>query len=90
MKELVGYYVAYRKLVSPSPSKLLPEDQFRLYAYVSASRTTWRVRFRGKNTGRGCMIAGGVRTWCALWQRVSCRVSLTMHRYICLAHRRPS
>ena len=32
MKELIGYYVAYRKLVSPSPSDLLPEDQFRLYA----------------------------------------------------------
>jgi hypothetical protein len=32
MKELVGHYVAYRKLVSPSPSDLLPEDQFRLYA----------------------------------------------------------
>ena len=32
MKELVSHSVAYRKLVSPSPSKLLPEDQFRLYA----------------------------------------------------------
>lgn len=32
MKELVGHSVAYRKLVSPSPSRLLSEDQFRLYA----------------------------------------------------------
>ena len=32
MKELIGHYVAYRKLVSPSPSELLPEDQFGLYA----------------------------------------------------------
>jgi DNA-binding MarR family transcriptional regulator len=32
MKELVGHYVAYRKLVSPSPSDLLPEEQFRLHA----------------------------------------------------------
>jgi hypothetical protein len=32
MKELLGHYVAYRKLVSPSPSALLPEDRFRLYA----------------------------------------------------------
>src|SRR5919197_3121812 len=32
MKELVGHYVAYRKLVSRSPSELLPEDHFRLYA----------------------------------------------------------
>ena len=31
MKELVGHYVAYRKLVSPSPSELIPEDRFRLY-----------------------------------------------------------
>jgi hypothetical protein len=35
MKELISYSVAYRKLVSPSPSELLPEDHFRLYA-VSA------------------------------------------------------
>ena len=35
VRELVGHYVAYRKLVSPSPSALLPEDRFRLYA-VSA------------------------------------------------------
>src|SRR5262249_31999020 len=32
MKELVGHYVAYRKLVSPSRSGLLPEGDFRLYA----------------------------------------------------------
>ncbi len=32
MKELVGAGVAYRKLVSRSPSELLPEDQFGLYA----------------------------------------------------------
>jgi len=35
MKELVGHYVAYRKLVSPAPSELLPEGQFRLYAVVA-------------------------------------------------------
>jgi hypothetical protein len=32
MKELIGHYVAYRKLISPSTSELLPEAQFRLYA----------------------------------------------------------
>lgn len=32
MKELIGHYVAYRKLVSPSASQLLPEDHFRLFA----------------------------------------------------------
>ncbi len=32
VKELVGHYVAYRKLASPSPSGLLPEEDFRLYA----------------------------------------------------------
>jgi hypothetical protein len=32
MKELSGADVAYRKLVSPSPSALLPDDQFGLYA----------------------------------------------------------
>jgi hypothetical protein len=35
MKELLGHYVNYRKQVSPSPDRLLPEDQFRLFA-VSA------------------------------------------------------
>jgi MgtE intracellular N domain len=32
MRELVAHFVAYRKLVSPSPSDLLPEERFRLYA----------------------------------------------------------
>jgi hypothetical protein len=32
MKELIGHSVAYRKLVSPAPSRLLPEHQFGLYA----------------------------------------------------------
>jgi hypothetical protein len=35
MKELVGADVAYRKLVSPSPSELLPQDQFGLYAVAA-------------------------------------------------------
>jgi hypothetical protein len=35
MKELVGSDVAYRKLVSPSPSDLLPDDQFGLYAVTA-------------------------------------------------------
>ncbi len=32
MKELISHDVPYRKLVSPSPSNLLPDDHFRLYA----------------------------------------------------------
>src|SRR5436189_5879774 len=35
MKELVGHSVAYRKMVSPSPSDLLAEDQFGLYAVAA-------------------------------------------------------
>ncbi len=35
IRELIGHYVAYRKLVSRSPSALLPEDHFRLYAVCS-------------------------------------------------------
>lgn len=31
LKELVGYYVNYRKQVSPSLQQLLPEEDFRLY-----------------------------------------------------------
>ncbi len=32
LKELVGYYIAYRKLVSPDLNHLRPEEEFRLYA----------------------------------------------------------
>jgi hypothetical protein len=35
IRELLGSYVAYRKLVSPSPSDLLPADRFRLYAVAA-------------------------------------------------------
>lgn len=35
MKELVGHYVAYRKLVSRSPSELSAEEEFGLYAVVA-------------------------------------------------------
>jgi hypothetical protein len=35
LKELTGHYVNYRKQVSPSFEKLLPEDEFRLYAICS-------------------------------------------------------
>jgi hypothetical protein len=35
MKELVGADVAYRKLVSRSPTDLLPDDQFALYAVAA-------------------------------------------------------
>src|SRR5262245_36100403 len=35
IRELIAHYVAYRKLVSPSPSALLPPDRFRLYAVAA-------------------------------------------------------
>src|SRR5438094_7211980 len=53
MKELVGADVAYRKLVSPSPSELLPEDQFGLYAVAArfphnlSSQVPWQRRQPG-------------------------------------------
>lgn len=53
MKELIGYYVAYRKLVSPSPSELLSEDQFRLYAICArfphnlSGQVPWQERQAG-------------------------------------------
>jgi hypothetical protein len=53
MKELIGHYVAYRKLVSPSRSALLSEDQFRLYAVCArfpdnlAGRVPWQARQPG-------------------------------------------
>ena len=88
MKELIGHYVAYRKLVSRSPSELLPEDRFRLYAVWRASRTTCRVRRRGRRSRRGCMIAGGARTWCASSRPANCRGRRTTRRCTCSARRR--
>jgi hypothetical protein len=53
MKELVGHYVAYRELVSDSPSALLPEERFRLYAVCArfphnlSSQVPWQERQAG-------------------------------------------
>ena len=53
IRELLGYYVAYRKLVSRSPSDLLPADHFRLYAVCArfphnlAGQTPWQQRQAG-------------------------------------------
>jgi hypothetical protein len=53
MKDLVSHYVAYRKLVSPSPSELSPEDLFRLYAVCArfphnlSSQAPWQRRQAG-------------------------------------------
>jgi hypothetical protein len=53
MKELIGHDVTYRKLVSPSPSELLPEDHFRLYAVCArfphnlAGQVPWHKQQEG-------------------------------------------
>jgi len=53
VKELASHYVSYRKLVSPSPSELLPEDQFRLYAVCArfpenlAGQVPWQQQQAG-------------------------------------------
>src|SRR5437588_2687581 len=53
LKELSGLDVAYRKLVSPSPSNLLPEDQFGLYAVAArfphnlSGQIPWQQRQAG-------------------------------------------
>jgi hypothetical protein len=53
IKELVHHYVAYRKLVSASPSDLLPEERFRLYAVAArfphnlASQVPWQEHQAG-------------------------------------------
>ena len=47
LKELTGHYVNYRKQFSPSLQRLLPEEEFRLYAVCArfphnlASQTAW-------------------------------------------------
>jgi hypothetical protein len=53
MKELVGHYVAYRKVISPSPADLLPEGDFRQYAICSrfphnlSGQVPWQKRQQG-------------------------------------------
>ncbi len=53
MKELVGHYVAYRKQESRSPSELLPQEEFRLYAVCArfphnlAGLVPWQERQPG-------------------------------------------
>src|SRR5438874_4862034 len=54
IRELSAHYVAYRKLVSPSPSDLLPAQRFRLYAVCArfphnlvASQLPWQERQAG-------------------------------------------
>jgi hypothetical protein len=53
IRELIAHYVAYRKLVSPSPSELLSADRFRLYAVASrfphnlAGQVPWQERQAG-------------------------------------------
>jgi hypothetical protein len=53
LKELVGHYVAYRKLVSPSPSGLLPEGHFRLYAVCARfpHNLSGQVPWQGRQAG---------------------------------------
>jgi hypothetical protein len=53
MKELIGHYVAYRKLVSPPQTDLLAEEQFRLYAVCArfphnlSGQVPWQQRQQG-------------------------------------------
>ena len=53
VKELVAHYVAYRKLVSLSPSRLLPEERFGLFAICARrpekvmGQVPWRERRAG-------------------------------------------
>ncbi len=53
VRELVAHYVAYRKLVSRSPSDLMPADRFRLYAVCArfphnlAGQIPWQERQAG-------------------------------------------
>jgi hypothetical protein len=53
LRELIGHFVAYRKLVSPSPSDLLAPERFRLYAVCArfphnlAGQVPWQPQQAG-------------------------------------------
>lgn len=53
MKELIGHYVAYRKLVSRSPSELLSEDKFKLYTVCARfpQRLSGQAPWHERKTG---------------------------------------
>lgn len=57
LKELLGHYVNYRKLISEKPDRLLPEEQFRLFAFV--------VRYPRQLAGETPLqkVAAGVYDW---------------------------
>ncbi len=89
MQELVGHYVAYRKLVSPSPSDLLAEDQLPAVCGVPpASRTTCRSRSRGSELQPGVYDCRWGTDAVRVVVAGSCRVSRTTHRCTCSAPRR--
>ena len=45
--ELIGYYMIYRKMVSPSTDDLLQKEQFQLYA-VTTRKPHWLMRYENK------------------------------------------
>lgn len=88
MKELIGHYVAYRKLVSPSPSELLPEDEFRLYAVCARFPDNLAVQAPWHEEQAGVYHCRWGRTTCASSSREGCRANRTTPRCICSARRR--
>jgi hypothetical protein len=85
IRELLGHAVAYRKLVSPSPSELLPEEHFRLYAVAArfpqslAGQVPWHERQPGVYDCRWGLDVVRV---------IVARVSRTTLRCTCSARRR--
>ena len=80
IKELVGHSVAYRKLVSPKPSALLPEGQFRLYAVCARSprELPQQVPRHERQPGVYDCTWGPIPSgW---WWPWSCRAKCTTHR----------
>jgi hypothetical protein len=62
LKELTGHYVNYRKQCRAEQQQpLLPEQDFRLYAYVAATRTTWRTTWLWSRFKPGSTSAGAAR-----------------------------
>lgn len=66
LKELVGHSVNYRKQISPSLDRLLPESAFRLFAVVT--------RFPEKLSGQITLQAHGVGVYDVAWGTDTIRV----------------
>ena len=61
IEELIGHMVSYRKLVSPSPVKLLPREQFQMYGISTRYPEKLRSEVKLEERQPGLRVGAGNR-----------------------------